>query len=157
MKSITSIFFITSIFSAVLAAPTQITFKSSLEYLHPTSSRSLSSLSIDDLNQLEAHLANLPEKRIIQLDSGNRITITEGEKALLVFHNTHFIDVTEEHGYKSSSLSKKEFPSKISYSLKKLQPLYDTIDLAQMKRLVLFRLIIVKKTQNNNKQLTITK
>lgn len=146
MKSLTSILLITSVLSTVLGAPTQITFKSSLDLVIPTSSHSISSLSTDDLNQLEAHLTNLPEKRIVELDSGNRITITEGEKALLVFHRTHFVDVTDEDSSLiSSSLSKKEFPTKIAYSLKKLQPLYNTIDLVEMKRLVLFRLLSLKQ------------
>lgn len=82
--------------TAAAAAPlTQLTFSSS----------SLSDLTIASLglspslsSQLAIHVDSLPEKRVVQLgpNDDQRITITEGEKAVLVAQGRRFVDVTDE-------------------------------------------------------------
>lgn len=105
----------------------------SLELL--SSNDKFNSLSVEELNLLELHVNSLTELRSIQIEeNGIKHLIKEGEKALLVANGIKFMDVTEDTEFVNiQSISKDSFPTKLSYSLKNLSPLYDTIDVKQMK------------------------
>ena len=89
--------FAASLATAAPSAPTQLLFESpaagvpSLQSLH---------LSPAHLAAMQHHIASLPEKRLIKLsEAAVPIEITEGEKALLVFERTRFVDVTDERTF----------------------------------------------------------
>ncbi|KAL8284023.1 hypothetical protein RQP46_005136 [Phenoliferia psychrophenolica] len=121
-----------SLASAIPSPPSQLPFS-----LPPPSSSlpSLSSLNLSPshLSSLQSHIASLPERRLVQLSEGGApISIAEGEKALLVFQGTRFIDVTDEVVF-PAVLEKEEYGEKLAYSKKALQPLMDHIDLEYME------------------------
>lgn len=98
--------------------------------------------------QLADHVASLPERRIIALSeqANDRYTITEGEKALLVFHNIKFIDITDavlsgldndaspSVDIAETDVGDAAFPSNWTYGRHELQKhYYDNIDTSRMK------------------------
>ncbi|KAK4700766.1 bacterial leucyl aminopeptidase, partial [Phenoliferia sp. Uapishka_3] len=128
----------------------------------PPSAGSSSLPSIDSLDispthlaHLQHHIASLPEKRLIKLaEDAAAIEVTEGEKALLVFQGTRFVDVTdafdivgitekETYPHKVSTLgnargfwpevSADKRVGQIAYTAKALKPLIKSIDLEYME------------------------
>ncbi|SCV72100.1 BQ2448_4794 [Microbotryum intermedium] len=112
---------------------------------------SLASLNIEPSlrSRLDDHIASLPEKRLVQLaEDAQPIEVSEGEKSILVMKGIRFVDVTEEDpalvaaanvamadqgAVISPRLGKNAFPTKLSYTLKQAQPLFDAISLSRMK------------------------
>ncbi|GAA5918121.1 hypothetical protein JCM5296_005235, partial [Sporobolomyces johnsonii] len=95
----------------------------------------LEALPASDLAQLEQHIARWTEKRLVKLaEDAEPLEITEGEKALLVFAGKRFIDVTNDDDTSMAVQSSEPFPKKLVYTSKALQPLFDRISLAQMKK-----------------------
>lgn len=102
-----------------------------------------------DFSRLVEHVESLPERRIIALSEHeqDRHIITEGQKALLVFHGIKFIDITEglvlEDEVSATlgealSINKDSndaaFPSNWTYGREELQKkYYDNIDTSRMK------------------------
>ncbi|KDE09211.1 hypothetical protein MVLG_00533 [Microbotryum lychnidis-dioicae p1A1 Lamole] len=125
--------------SVALSAPVQQIPFSDTSIAQPK--LSLASLNIEPSlrSRLDQHIASLPEKRLVQLaDDAQPIEVTEGEKSILVMKGIRFVDVTEEDpalvaAAQVAIAGQDAFPTKLSYSVKQAQPLFDTISLERMK------------------------
>lgn len=119
-----------------LADDTQVRFVAPAASYQLPSLLSLN-LSIHHLAELSAHIASLTEPRLVKLsEDGPVLSVTEGEKALLVFQGKRFIDVTDEKKELSTAFTaqaKDLFPSKLNYKATFLEPLFNQIDVAAMK------------------------
>ncbi|SCZ88343.1 BZ3500_MvSof-1268-A1-R1_Chr2-1g04348 [Microbotryum saponariae] len=125
--------------SVALSAPVQQIPFSDTSIAQPE--LSLASLNIEPSirSRLDQHIASLPEKRLVRLaDDAQPIEVTEGEKSILVMKGIRFVDVTEEDpalvaAAQVAIAGQDAFPTKLSYSVKQAQPLFDTISLERMK------------------------
>ncbi|ORY56546.1 hypothetical protein BCR35DRAFT_284118 [Leucosporidium creatinivorum] len=122
--------------SASLSLVSALPAQQQLTFAQPVSLSSiLPSLQLPacHLRQLEQHIARFPETRRVRLeDNAEPLEITEGEKALLVLQGKRFIDVTEEESLLLLQ-EKQTFPSKLTYTSKALDFLFQDIDLKEMK------------------------
>lgn len=105
----------------------------------PTLSDLSSTLSRTDYAQLLHHLSSLPEQRWVSFseDPADRVLITEGQKALLVYAGVRFIDVTDEvaglTAERASFSPKEDWPKKYTYGVKELEDrLFSHIDKERM-------------------------
>lgn len=114
----------------------QVTFSIS----SPTSSPDLASLSLEHRTNLNEYLETYTEPRLVQL-RGEREPrwITEGEKALLVWNQTRFVDVTDYEAIEATATASRApthtYPKKVKHTAKQLRSLFDKIDLVEMKHL----------------------
>lgn len=99
-----------------------------------------STLSTDDYAQLVEHVLSLPEKRRVALSSSDDVyDITEGMKALLVYHGVRFMDVTDDDAtgllpVMATNKKPEGLPENLKYGKKELQKkFYDAIDIGRMK------------------------
>ncbi|CEQ39560.1 SPOSA6832_01081 [Sporobolomyces salmonicolor] len=117
--------------------PSQLTFSAapSVSLRSQLNLSALEALPLSELAQLEQHIARFTEKRLVKLaEDAEPLEITEGEKALLVFSGKRFIDVTADDDTSMAVQSSEPFPKKLVYNTKALQPLFDRISLAHMKK-----------------------
>ncbi|GAA5955470.1 hypothetical protein JCM21900_002059 [Sporobolomyces salmonicolor] len=117
--------------------PSQLTFSAapSVSLRSQLDLSALEALPLSELAQLEQHIARFTEKRLVKLaEDAEPLEITEGEKALLVFSGKRFIDVTADDDTSMAVQSSEPFPKKLVYNTKALQPLFDRISLAHMKK-----------------------
>lgn len=91
---------------------------------------------VEHLDALNSHIASLPEQRRVRLQDFSEHTITEGEKALLVYNGIRFEDTTEELQLPIQELAFREphdLPTSLSLSVKELQSYFDNISVKRMK------------------------
>lgn len=88
------------------------------------------------VDQLEAHIASLPERRKVRLaDGAEALDLSEGEKALLFLAGQRFVDVTDEHLATAASVADKgaaPFPKSLSHSVKALSHVFAKLDTKRM-------------------------
>lgn len=96
--------------------------------------------AISHQQQLESHIQSLPEPRRIRyvdtLDGAIRdTTISEGQKALLVYHGIKFEDVTDdtEPALVNGDGAASNLPTTLLYSKQDLDPVYSLISTKRMK------------------------
>ncbi|GAA5975472.1 hypothetical protein JCM11641_004277 [Rhodosporidiobolus odoratus] len=114
----------------------QLTFASPSASLADQTGNLVSALTLDDQQRLREWIAALPEKRLVKLDEDALpVEITEGEKSLLTLAGKRFIDVTDDKEQLTVAVAdKKPYPSKLAYGTSDLQPLFDHISLAKMRK-----------------------
>lgn len=112
----------------------------------PTSSLApdLASLSLEHRVQLNEYLETYTESRLVQLRGEHEPKwIAEGEKALLVFNQTRFVDVTDYEAIEALAAAAatpvqapaNTYPKKLKHRAKQLRSVFDKIDLVEMKHL----------------------
>jgi len=144
-----------SLLSVALASPLhdQITFNphgpsSLIPSTLPTSiSRSvlpkLLDLPLEHLSQLESHIGQWKEPKLVRLRGqngarGSIVEVTEGEKSLLTLAQIRFVDVTDdmqEGGGEtiSADFVPTKYPSRLTNNSTSLSPLFKSISLDTMK------------------------
>ncbi|GAA5863194.1 hypothetical protein JCM3774_000806 [Rhodotorula dairenensis] len=94
----------------------------------------IAALPLEHTVQLNEYIAGLTaEVRVSLADDEDPITMTEGEKALLTLTGTRFVDVTEEQQFLTTTVQ-EVFPDKLSYQKKDLEPLFNRLDLGNMRK-----------------------
>jgi hypothetical protein len=111
----------------------------------PTSSLAhpdLASLSLEHRTQLDEYLETYTEPRLVQLRGEHEPRwVTEGGKALLVFNQTRFVDVTDDEVIEAlaaatpSQAPANTYPKKLKHRANQLRSLFDKINLVEMKHL----------------------
>ncbi|GAA5970427.1 hypothetical protein JCM8115_004554 [Rhodotorula mucilaginosa] len=109
----------------------------------PTSSLAhpdLASLSLEHRTQLDEYLETYTEPRLVQLRGEHEPRwVTEGGKALLVFNQTRFVDVTDDEVIEAlaaatpSQAPANTYPKKLKHRANQLRSLFDKINLVEMK------------------------
>lgn len=97
-----SIILATALAAVALASSDQLAFRAPADSIVSTLSLDhaiYSNLLPDHATQLKAHIASLPEKRVVRFANGEEITIEEGQKALLGYQSIRYMDVTDEEIY----------------------------------------------------------
>ena len=138
----------------------QITFSLS-DDSRPTSSLApdlAASLSLEHRTQLTEYLEAYTEPRLVQLRGEKEPRwITEGEKALLVWNQTRFVDVTDYEAIEGlaaaatpSQAPANTYPKKLKHRAKQLRSLFDKIDLVAMKHLCVLLLCHLRRSSGHS-------
>ncbi|GAA6030935.1 hypothetical protein JCM8097_008945 [Rhodosporidiobolus ruineniae] len=143
----TACFAAAALATSALALPQQIPFGQPSSSLllsptlhHPAFSSfapTLAQLPKQHFSKLEQHVAAYPDRRtLVVLQTGERLEVSEGEKALLVLQGLKFVDVTDDVEGAVAVYSKGSYPSKLSHNATQLEPLFKHISIKKMKAFI---------------------
>lgn len=117
----------------------------------------LASLSLEHRTQLDEYLETYTEPRLVQLRGEHEPRwVTEGEKALLVWNQTRFVDVTDYEMIEAlaaatpSQAPANTYPKKLKHRAKQLRSMFDKIDLVAMKHLCVLLLYHLRRSSSHS-------